>query len=97
MRRIIPMARKTKKKDSPRWRTADEASKFSGLPILSEWTQCREVAADHWQGVKEDGTVVDVRGGPLRGCVLHVEDNIIRGVIRLTPALSSIGPAKTAA
>jgi hypothetical protein len=68
-------------------RTAEEASKFWDLPILSEWTQCRELADDHWQGVMADGAVVDVRGGPLRGCILAVEDNIIRGVIRLTPAI----------
>jgi hypothetical protein len=85
------MVRKTKKQDLPRWRTADEASKFWGLPILSEWTQCREVAANHWQGVTEDGTVVDVRGGPLRGCVLHVENSIVRGIVRLIPAVTPLG------
>jgi len=57
------------------------------LPIVSTIKDCRQLSEHHWQGIDTaNGATVDVRGGPLRGCILQIEDNIIRGVIRLTPA-----------
>jgi hypothetical protein len=56
-------------------------------PIVSTIKDCRQLSEHHWQGIDTaNGATVDVRGGPLRGCILQIEDNIIRGVIRLTPA-----------
>ena len=42
-----------------RWKLEDD------LPIVSELRDCRQISEDHWQGVDVDGSIVDVRGGPM--------------------------------
>jgi hypothetical protein len=34
-------------------------------PIVGELRDCRQLSDDHWQGTDVDGTIIDVRGGPM--------------------------------
>jgi hypothetical protein len=70
----------TRRKQEKRWSLKDE------LPVVGELRECRQLAADHWQGIDEDGAIIDVHGG------LMPAEYIIRsglagmGIVRLIHA-----------
>jgi hypothetical protein len=64
-----------RKKPVKRWSLKDD------LPVVGELKDCRQLSADHWQGVDADGTIIDVHGGPMpSGYIVQLEPTI--GIIR---------------
>jgi hypothetical protein len=55
----------TKRKQERRRQQREKISRFEladTLPIVGEFKDCRQLTADHWQGVDIDGTIIDVTG-----------------------------------
>ena len=64
-----------------RWSLKDD------LPVIGELKDCRQLSADHWQGIDANGVIIDVHGGPMPAeYIIRSEPMGIVGIVRLTHA-----------